>query len=283
MISTVWKYDAAGNDFVAWDARGIDFNEDSLSQTILALCDRRRGIGADGVIVLKEAQNPASGADFRMIYFNADGSCGEMCGNGARSIVRFALDLGALKKNSTRFETGAGIYSAEVVESGDIKLGFPDIENIPQNVQFTGEVTSWDATFQVVGVPHAVVLLDDVAGFNVEEHGVRLRKHPVTGPRGTNVNFVAFKPNNVIEIRTFECGVEGETLACGTGCVASSISRAYREGKNGPQCYTLKTAGGDEMIIRFNLGPTSVTEVSLTGPAVRVFEAKLLKPLPIHG
>ncbi|MGF1573088.1 MAG: diaminopimelate epimerase [Sumerlaeia bacterium] len=282
MISMISKYDAAGNDFVAWDARGIEWNSTAISKTMIALCDRRRGIGADGVIVLKEPLHPELGTDFRMVYFNADGSLGDMCGNGARSIVRFALDSGVIHQPRTRFETGAGIYSAEVVEGGNIKLGFPDIQGLPTAVNFDGEETLWDATFQVVGVPHAVVLLDSVEDFEVDQIGRRLRRHRATGPKGANINFVSFQGANKIKIRTFECGVEAETLACGTGCVATAISRAVREGLSGENTFYLQTAGGDEMIIRFNLADDAITSVSLTGPAVRVFEAKLLQPLSVH-
>ena len=274
--SQIFKYDGAGNDFLAFDARSIEFDEMAFSEVVPELCHRRRGIGADGIIVLRNPTRGVTGVDFRMLYYNADGSTGEMCGNGARCLVKFAHDLGVIG-SSTRFETGAGIYSADLVEHGRIRLHFPEITTKPSPINFQGETVDWNATFQIVGVPHTVIPVVDTTKVNLPVDGARLRRHSATGPRGTNVNFVSFEPGNNIRIRTFECGVEDETLACGTGCVASALSRAWREGKTGPCQYDLHTVGGDVMTIEFVLGETGATQVSLTGPAVRVFQAQWLK------
>jgi diaminopimelate epimerase len=263
-----WKMNGAGNDFVVLDNRD---NTLSLSKTeIASMCHRQRGIGADGLLAVEPAQK---GADFRMRYYNADGGEAEMCGNGARCFARFVnfLEGGSLEK--TTFETIAGIIEGEFV--GDqvrIQLSTPfdlklnqalDLDGFPHVVHSVN-----------TGVPHAVVFVDDLDGVDVKRFGAATRYHTHFAPAGTNANFVKVLAPDHIAIRTYERGVEDETLACGTGMVACAI--IHHELTGAPSPIRVDVAGGDTLEIGFTQTASGGYEdVTLLGPADFTFSGTL--------
>ncbi len=260
----VFKYEGAGNDFVALDNRTGDVPDgEDRANLVRALCNRRRGLGADGVLVVEP---PRAASDFAMRYHNADGSEGEMCGNGARCIAAFAVSLSAAGETMT-FDTEAGAYRAQILKSGDVEVAFPDVNSRPE----FRPVEDWDIDFLVVGVPHAVVWVDDVEEVNVIASGRMLRNHGAFAPAGTNVNFAMADSDRHIRVRTYERGVEEETLACGTGSVSAAISLAHRRGMTGPQRITVIPTSGDALTIGFELNGIGSTNVTLSGPARFVF------------
>jgi len=285
----LWKYQGAGNDFLAIDSRkksqsvkGREFFELSafeMERVVKKLCDRRRGIGADGVLVLHDCRN----SDFRMKYYNSDGSLGDMCGNGARCIVRFAKDLDIIG-DSCKFDTDAGMYSAIIENSGRIILDFPDVESMPDPIEITVPIDKktgmkesmvFPGTFQTVGVNHAVFLVDDVKAIDIEKVGPLLRYHEeFESQGGTNVNFVE-PDGKYLHLRTYERGVEAETLACGTGAVATAISYAKSQKKTGRNRWKIVPTGGDELLVRFYIGSDKITDVQLGGPAEKICEIKI--------
>jgi len=251
-----YKYQGTGNDFVVIDDREQIF---PVSQKYIAdLCHRRFGIGADGLMLLQNAE----GYDFRMVYFNADGTQGSMCGNGGRCLVRFAHDLGIIG-NSTTFIAVDGEHEAKVL-STVISLKMIDIKNIVQT-------SSYD--FMDTGSPHYVEYVEDLAHFDVFTKGKSIRyNEPFVSKGGTNVNFVEVVGDNQLEVRTYERGVEDETYACGTGVTACALSANLRYGFD--KFVDIKVVGG-KLRIEFtkNMDGT-FQDVFLIGPAMRVFEGE---------
>jgi diaminopimelate epimerase len=260
------KMNGAGNDFILIDNRAgdIDLNRSQIAR----LCDRHRGIGADGILVL---ENPSDHADFQMRYFNADGGEAEMCGNGARCFARFAKKVaGADGKIS--FETPAGVISAELAgelvtlqmtEPSDLRL------SVPLQVGAEKKIVH----FVNSGVPHVVVPVAQVANVDVLQEGSVIRYHEMFSPKGANVNFIEKRGADKIAVRTYERGVEDETLACGTGVVASALVFAATENVNGP--ISVLAHGGDELSVGFKKMDTQFKQVTLTGPAEFVFEGAI--------
>jgi len=270
----VSKYEGAGNDFVAVDGRAQALPEGAaLAELVRALCDRRRGIGADGALLLLPPTEPRS--DFRMRYFNSDGGEADMCGNGARCIARFALATGAAAGAMT-FQTAAGRYRAEARGSG-IALQFPDIEATPDPRPLEALGRSWDADFLRVGVPHLVAWVSSLEEANLHSWGRALRFHPDLAPDGANVNFAEPDPGapDRLRIRTYERGVEGETLACGTGSVASAICLARRRGLSGACRIEVVPTSGDALTIDLTLEAYAARSITLTGPAREVFTTRV--------
>jgi diaminopimelate epimerase len=268
MVLNFTKMNGAGNDFVLVDNRERKIQ--LFPAQIVRLCDRNRGVGADGAILLVPC---ASGrADYAWQFYNSDGSTGEMCGNGARCFARFTQKV-AGASNPFTFETEAGVITARfdgdrvtvnLTASKDLKLG----ANLPLS---TGTET---VHFVNTGVPHAVVFVPDADKAMVRELGPELRHHPHFGPRGTNVNFVQLLGNNQIRVRTFERGVEGETLACGTGVTACAIVAAETHGFTSP--VQVRVQGGDTLEVSFNKTSNGYKDVQLTGPADFVFEGTII-------
>jgi diaminopimelate epimerase len=265
MSLTFWKLSGAGNDFVVVDNRlGVAPSEGAeRAEWIRAVCARRVGIGADGVLLVE----PSSVADFRMRYYNADG--GEaVCGNGARCIARFAHSLG-IAGRAMRFETFAGIYSAWV-EDAAVRVSMSDAHSLELDIEievpglFRGRVD-----FVNTGVPHAVLRVEDLENAPVVELGRAIRHHARFAPAGTNVDFIAPGEPGQILIRTYERGVEDETLACGTGAIASAIV-AVRRGLAQPPV-RLTTRGGTDLTIRLTPDEKGAREVSLEGEARVVY------------
>jgi diaminopimelate epimerase len=260
------KMNGAGNDFILFDNRtgDIDLDRNQIAQ----LCDRHRGIGADGVLLL---ENSTNGADFRMRYFNADGGEAEMCGNGARCFARFANKVGG-QKAKLSFETPAGVISAEV--KGDLvtlRMTDPTDLRLDIDLPMAGEKTS--VHFVNTGVPHVVIPVAKIDDADVQRDGAAIRHHKMFSPNGTNVNFIERQGPNKIAIRTYERGVEDETLACGTGIVASALIFAASEKSSSP--ITVLARGGDELQVGFEKVDGSFRNVTLTGPAEFVFQGEI--------
>ncbi len=260
------KMNGAGNDFVLLDNRS---GELSLTRAeITRLCDRHRGVGADGVLVL---ESPTNGADFRMRYYNADGGEAEMCGNGARCFARFAnRTAGPLDQLS--FETPAGVIGARL--AGElVTLQMSE----PQDVRLGLEVQIGEETFRAAyidsGVPHVVVPVAKIEEVDVGSLGSVLRHHPLFAPRGANANFLEERGARSIAIRTYERGVEDETLACGTGVVASALIFAATENVQGP--IDVLVRGGDTLQVGFTRDGEEFRNVTLTGPADFVFDGTI--------
>lgn len=255
----------AGNDFVAVDNRDGQVAMDAGA--IRRVCDRHRGVGADGLLAVEPS---SSGADFRMRYYNSDGGEAEMCGNGARCFARFARRLMGGNPETVRFETGAGIVTAKF--SNDrvtIALGDPHGWIPPQELDSVGGPRR--VHFLNTGVPHAVVFVADVETVDVAREGAALRHHPAFAPRGTNVNFATIEGPGALVVRTFERGVEGETLACGTGVTATALLHHIETGEASP--ITVRVRGGDMLVVDFlSVGDSGFQNVALTGPADFVFE-----------
>jgi len=260
------KMNGAGNDFILIDnrAREIDLDRSQIAH----LCDRHRGIGADGVLLL---ELPANRADFRMRYFNADGGEAEMCGNGARCFARFANRVaGANGKIS--FETQAGVISAELA-SNLVKLRMTEPTDLRLNVKLPVANENKAVHFINSGVPHVVIPVVEIENVEVRLEGAAIRHHRMFSPNGANVNFIEKRESNKIAIRTYERGVENETLACGTGIVASALIFAATENTSGP--IHVIARGGDELQVGFQTIDGSFRNVTLTGPAEFVFEGTI--------
>ena len=260
------KMDGAGNDFILIDNRAGDIH---LNRTQIArLCDRHRGIGADGILLL---ESPSDHADFRMRYFNADGGEAEMCGNGARCFARFANQVaGAHGKIS--FETLAGVISAEL--AGDlVTLQMTEPTDLRLSVPLQIGAEKKIVHFVNSGVPHVVVPVAQIGDVDVTRDGSALRHHEMFSPKGANVNFIEKRGADQIAVRTYERGVEDETLACGTGVVASALIFAATENVKGP--IDVIARGGDELRVGFEKIDKQFRNVTLTGPAEFVFEGTI--------
>jgi diaminopimelate epimerase len=260
------KMNGAGNDFILIDNRAgdIDLNRSQIAR----LCDRHRGIGADGILLL---ENPSDHTDFRMRYFNADGGEAEMCGNGARCFARFANKMaGAQDKLS--FQTPAGVISAEL--NGDlVTLQMTQPADLRLGVSLRIGAEKRIVHFINSGVPHVVVPVAQVGDVDVPREGSLIRYHEAFSPKGANVNFIEKRGADKIAVRTYERGVEDETLACGTGVVASALIFAATENVNGP--ISVIARGGDELRVGFEKINNQFRNVTLTGPAEFVFEGTI--------
>jgi diaminopimelate epimerase len=260
------KMNGAGNDFVLIDNRAGDIHLDRGQ--IMRLCDRHRGVGADGILLLEKASNQA---DFRMRYFNADGGEAEMCGNGARCFARFANNIaGAQAKIS--FETPAGVIVAELV-ADLVTLQMTEPTDLRINMKLTVAGENKTVHFINSGVPHVVIPVSRIDAIDVPREGAAVRHHRMFSPKGVNVNFIEKRGPKKIAVRTYERGVEDETLACGTGVVASALIFAGIEKVNGP--VSVIARGGDELQVGFENSGDQFGDVTLTGPAEFVFEGSI--------
>jgi diaminopimelate epimerase len=262
------KMNGAGNDFVVLDNRTRTHSLDGAS--IARLCDRHRGIGADGLLVVE----PANGAaDFRMRYYNSDGGEAEMCGNGARCFARFAARLMPEKSHVVSFETQAGLITASL-EGALVTLEM----GRPQDYRVAQSLALGDSKYQVhfinTGVPHAVVFVPDVEKIDVIVLGAALRWHEAFSPKGTNANFAQVLAPGSLVLRTYERGVEGETLACGTGVCATALLHALESGDASP--IHVRVRGGDTLRVDFQKNPDGTFDSArLTGPADFVFDGTI--------
>lgn len=257
----LYKYQGAGNDFILLDNRSGQFQLNTSQ--ISRLCNRRLGMGADGLMLL----NTSHEADFQMTYFNADGKPGSLCGNGSRCIIRFAHDLG-IRKTTYDFIASDGLHRAEILPDGNIRLQMHDVNQIDATNQ---------GFFLNTGSPHVVQFVNDLDSLDVHTIGNAIRHHPRFAPGGTNVNFIerTNQPNH-IRVRTFERGVEAETLSCGTGVTACALVLAQTDQIR--REIHIHTRGGDLQVSYQTDDFERFQEICLTGPAEKVFEAEMSIP-----
>lgn len=257
------KMNGAGNDFVVIDNRNLDIN--LTKEQIASLCDRHRGVGADGLLAVEPSED---GADYKFRYYNADGGEAEMCGNGARCFGRYTANLDNDSKQVVTFETIAGTLSAEMIGT-NVKIAMSDPFDL--ELDTSCEIEDLDAVhFINTGVPHAVALVNDLQDIDVVKNGAAIRYHDRFAPNGTNANFYEATGDSHIAIRTYERGVEGETLACGTGMCACAIIHHLDTGDKAP--IKVDVAGGDTLEIGFEKsGDHDFHDVTLSGPADFVF------------
>ena len=260
------KMNGAGNDFVLLD--NLDGQLALSAAQIANLCDRHRGVGADGVLI---AEQPANGADFRMRYYNADGGEAEMCGNGARCFARYVSRITG-KQGAISFETPAGVICAECLgENVRLAMSEPRDLALDRRIDLpSGGVVAHSVN---TGVPHAVVFVEDLEKTDVRGLGAALRYHPHFAPKGTNANFVQITGPAKADVRTYERGVEDETLACGTGVVAVALILHEKHGFSAP--VSVRVRGGDTLLVSFEKAGGAYRNVSLTGPADFVFEGQI--------
>lgn len=275
------KMSGAGNDFILFDKK--NYPEFLLNpEKIRQLCDRHFGIGADGVILIGDTEN----MNFNMDYFNADGSHGSLCGNGARCAIKYADLSGRIEGDSVRFSCNNETFSGKTIDDGRITFFLNSPSRIKKNFKLKAHNQLLNASFADTGSPHVVVNIEDVVidpnkpiqrysdidQLPVLELGREIRYHNDFAPEGTNVNFYKITADEIL-IRTYERGVENETLACGTGSVATAIIASMVHGITPP--VKLHVKGGDILEVNFMEKSGEFIEVSLTGPAVPVFSGEI--------
>jgi diaminopimelate epimerase len=257
-----------GNDFIIIDNRSHVIEENDLSTFIVGVCRRKMSVGADGIIFIENSDT----VDFKWQFYNSDGSLAEMCGNGARCVARFAY-LNGITGPDMAFETLAGVVSASVSETGLVKIKVTD----PLNLKLDYPIDLRGGNFLIssvnTGVPHVVMVVDNLDETPVKEMGKEIRFHSDFAPAGTNANFVSVQPDNIVAIRTYERGVEDETLACGTGCVASALIMSRKFGLASP--VTLLTRSGGHLRIYFTHHQGTYSDVYLEGDARVIYRAEL--------
>jgi diaminopimelate epimerase len=261
------KMSGSGNDFILIDHRESFLKEDRLKEFIRKVCRRRISVGADGLILIEPSQK----ADFKWRYYNADGSEAEMCGNGGRCVARFAY-LKGIAGPSLKFETLAGILSARV-DGKRVKLEMtkPFGLKLDETLLIDGKKQAFSSIN--TGVPHAVLFVEDLEGVDIVPIGRAIRFHSHFSPNGTNVNFIRLEKGSQLSIRTYERGVEDETLACGTGAVASALIAAFKGFVKSP--VSIKTRGGEVLTVHFEIEAKEVKKVFFEGDVHIIYEAEM--------
>lgn len=254
-----YKYHGTGNDFILLDNRENQYSYLSKEKIAFA-CNRRFGIGADGLIMLQSHKE----FDFEMRYFNSDGNEASMCGNGGRCIVAFAKKLGVIK-NIVSFIATDGIHEARINREDIVELKMHDVEGVNDIIE---------GYYLDTGSPHYVTLMNNVDNANVYSEGKRIRNLVEHFPEGTNVNFVEVINSNSIKVRTYERGVEDETLSCGTGVIASSLV-AFKQGFANKELINIQTKGG-KLTVQFKYKEINKFEdIWLNGPAKYVYSGSI--------
>ncbi|MEA3311004.1 MAG: diaminopimelate epimerase [candidate division WOR-3 bacterium] len=259
------KVHGAGNDFIVF--AHPEQPDEYFAKIAPAICDRRKGIGADGILLIRREE----GYDFRMVYFNSDGSRAPFCGNGARALVLFAWKEG-IASESMRFVSDAGVHKGLVVD-GKPSVSLPDPKDIKLNL--TLHEFDFPLHFAESGVPHVVVLVENLASFDVDGVGRSIRNHPHFAPAGTNADFVQIHNDDSISVRTYERGVERETLACGTGAVAVATVLHKLKGMKSP--IELGFPGG-LLRVSFESDASTLTNVMLGGQTAVAFKGEIELP-----
>lgn len=263
-----FKMTGTGNDFILIDNRKGLIDADHCGDLVRSACRHKLSVGADGMILIENDPE----VDFKWRFFNADASEAEMCGNGSRCAARFAYLTGIVAKKQMSFRTLAGIIRAELL--GDsVKVQMTSPHSLKLDLRPEAEGRSFKLDFINTGVPHAVCFQDgenELESVDVQRWGRELRYHPIFQPAGTNVNFVSVMDTHHLVVRTYERGVEGETLACGTGAIASSLIAASRSRVLSP--VEVKTSGGEFLTIHFD---PEFKNVFLEGEAKVAYEADL--------
>ncbi|MFV0436728.1 MAG: diaminopimelate epimerase [Desulfopila sp.] len=263
------KMSGTGNDFVIIDNRDDSIRHGDQSTFAARVCRRMFSVGADGLILIEHS----AVADFKWQFYNADGSVGEMCGNGSRCVARFAYQHGIADRKMT-FETLAGIIEAEIIGSdGDVRVLFTAPHDFRLDLALDLDGRPCNVSFVNTGVPHAIVFMEE-KDVPVKKWGRMIRYHQLFQPAGTNADFVWLEEDGAITVRTYERGVEDETMACGTGAVASAILAALQRGLASP--VTVLTSGGDRLEVHFELAAGSeIGKVYLQGPARCIYAGEL--------
>ena len=262
-----WKMNGSGNDFILIDNRDDTIAENHMEPLVKGACRRRESVGADGCIFVIDSD----GYDFAWRFFNADGSEAEMCGNGGRCVARFACLKGIAGRDMT-FETLAGPVSAEV-RGRNVKVLMPAPSDLRKDIALAREHDWISVDFINTGVPHVVVQVEDLDDFPVKEHGRLIRYHSMFLPEGTNANFIRVLGDDLLQIRTYERGVEDETLACGTGSIASVLAVSARGIMDSP--VRVATRGGEELMIHFRKDGDSFSQVWLEGGTSIAYQGRL--------
>ncbi|MDP2971356.1 MAG: diaminopimelate epimerase [Deltaproteobacteria bacterium] len=261
------KMSGSGNDFILIDHRKPFIDGDRMKEFARKVCRRRISVGADGLIFIENSEK----ADFKWRFFNADGSEGEMCGNGGRCAARFA-HLKGITGPSLTFETLAGMISAQVNEKRvKLEMTKPHSLKLDETLLIDGKQQTLSSIN--TGVPHAVLFLDDIEHLNIVQLGRSIRYHPHFAPSGTNANFVRLEKGSQLSIRTYERGVEDETLACGTGTVASALIAAFKGMVRSP--VSVKTRGGELLMVHFEIEGEEVKRVFFEGEVHIIYEAEM--------
>lgn len=256
------KMSGAGNDFIIF--RSDDLNGAVLSNNaVKSLCHRRNGIGSDGLIIIHSSVK----ADFQMDYYNADGSLGSLCGNGARCAISFAYQNGYSHSNHLRFANNGLEYSGEVLDTGEVRFHLNPPKDFRMNFDLKVKDETVKASFINTGSPHVIIEVQSLDDYPVFEYG-KIIRYDKSFPGGTNVNFIKIADEKIY-IRTYERGVEDETLACGTGSAAAALS-AYLNEKLSPPI-KLITYGGEELKVDFNQNGSNIFNLNLTGPAKTIY------------
>ncbi|MEY8847585.1 diaminopimelate epimerase [Psychroserpens sp. XS_ASV72] len=257
MQTLFYKYQGTGNDFVMIDNRQQEFDKNNTKR-IAFLCDRRFGIGADGLILLEAHDS----VDFKMVYFNADGNESSMCGNGGRCITAFAKFLGIIENKAT-FEAIDGLHEA-TIDNTIVSLKMQDVDKVER---FENHV------FLDTGSPHHVQMEPDLKTLDVKSSGSKIRYSETYGQAGTNVNFVCKNTNDNFSVRTYERGVEDETLSCGTGVTAVALAM-HTLGASTSNIIALQTEGG-ALKVSFETNDNGYENIWLIGTATQVFKGEI--------
>ncbi|WP_343486819.1 diaminopimelate epimerase [Allomuricauda sp. d1] len=250
------KYQGTGNDFILVDNRQLIFPKND-TKLIALLCNRRFGVGADGLILLENDKM----SDFKMVYFNSDGNESSMCGNGGRCIVAFAKELGLVENDAT-FNAVDGLHTASI-QNNNVTLQMVDVTEVKSKPK---------SLFLNTGSPHHVQLVNDLQTLDVKTEGAKLR-YGLYGKAGSNINFVQPINADTFEVRTYERGVEGETLSCGTGVTAVAIAMHHAQ-KTASDSITIKTLGG-ELKVSFQRNGKGYGQIKLSGPATLVYKGEI--------
>lgn len=263
------KMSGCGNDFIAINNMDLHFPEEGRRELFADWCRRGLAVGADGVIILEPAQNRNA---FKMRYYNADGGEAATCGNGSRCMAKFAYIEGVAPADMT-FETVAGLYHAVVYPDGRVTVTLSDTKEVRPPVKIDAPEFCGTVYYANTGVPHAVVFVDDLEQLDVFHVGRFLRYHDIFAPAGANINFVQVIDEHSIAVRTYERGVENETLACGTGSVASVIIAQRLGYVKLP--VSVKTHSCETLEINFTPVPDGAAAITLTGGARVVYHGKI--------
>lgn len=262
-----FKMSGSGNDFIIIDHRNTFIDESTLTGLITGVCRRKLSVGADGFILIENSKHH----DFSWRFYNSDGSRAEMCGNGARCAARFA-QLNGIAGAELSFETDAGVISARI-KADRVKVTMPD----PTDLKFDFGVDLEDGSLMVssanTGVPHVIILQDQIDDLEVVRIGREIRYHRDFAPAGTNVNFICRNDGNTIAIRTYERGVEDETLACGTGSIASALVAAHKLEMTSP--IDVMTRSGEYLTIYFAENNGRFHNIYMEGDARVIYAGKL--------
>ncbi|MFH1784073.1 MAG: diaminopimelate epimerase [bacterium] len=264
---TFSKMSGSNNDFIIVDnTKGRILRRSAFAKQV---CQRRLSVGADGLILIERSRR----ADFRMRIFNPDGSEAEMCGNGARCAALFASKLVCSGRKNLTINTMAGILDARIMGADRVKLRMSDPMDIKKSFEISGGKKKYKLSFANTGVPHAVIFVGDINKVDVCKIGKAIRYHSYFSPKGTNVNFVQVKDKDSIYIRTYERGVEDETLACGTGSVASAVISWLEKGLLGR--VNVYTRGGSILTIHIENDGKRIHRVYLEGDVKQIYDGTL--------